>query len=365
MRQNRRRTRSRRSDADKIKYIRMAAIPLAVVIVLVIIIMVMDKKPDGKEAAATPGTGISTDSNASGADISISGDGTEARDADVEPDESQYTTDFSHYELAKDAVPQVNLLISEYFQAKIDQDAEKLYGLFGKSADEGLQARREELKSVAVYIEDYQDIVCYTKPGLTADSYVVYVTYEVKFRRVDTLAPGLMWCYVLKDDSGNYIIRENVVGDEADYVAKQNQSEDVRLLSKQVNERLRQAIESDTLLAGIYGDLRNGAVVSSSEEEGQDSMVSLEDDGAGSQGADESGALAPENSAGAAGGSAQGSDASGEHAAGAASSDQASGQDGAGSGSQGSGNPGAGQADASQGQDGAPETTGGSEVKIE
>ena len=36
MRQNRRRTRSRRSDADKIKYIRMAAIPLAVVIVLVI-----------------------------------------------------------------------------------------------------------------------------------------------------------------------------------------------------------------------------------------------------------------------------------------------------------------------------------------
>ena len=49
--------------------------------------------------------------------------------------------------------------------------------------------------------------------------------------RVDTLAPGLMWCYVLKDDSGNYIIRENVVGDEADYVAKQNQSEDVRLLS--------------------------------------------------------------------------------------------------------------------------------------
>ena len=64
MRQNRRRTRSRRSDADKIKYIRMAAIPLAVVIVLVIIIMVMDKKPDGKEAAATPGTGISTDSNA-------------------------------------------------------------------------------------------------------------------------------------------------------------------------------------------------------------------------------------------------------------------------------------------------------------
>lgn len=94
MRQNRRRTRGRRSDADKIKYIRMAAIPLAVVIVLVIIIMVMDKKPGDKETAATPGTGVSAESGPSGGDISISGDGTEAQDAGVEPDNSQYTTDF-------------------------------------------------------------------------------------------------------------------------------------------------------------------------------------------------------------------------------------------------------------------------------
>ena len=36
-------------------------------------------------------------------------------------------------------------------------------------------------------IEDYQDITCYTKAGMTDDSYVVYVTYDVKFRRVDTL----------------------------------------------------------------------------------------------------------------------------------------------------------------------------------
>ena len=66
-----------------------------------------------------------------------------------------------------------------------------------------------------------------------------------------------MWCYVVKNDNGDYIIRENVVGDEADYVANQNQTEDVRLLSTQVNERLKQAVESDSLLAGIYKDLSN------------------------------------------------------------------------------------------------------------
>lgn len=334
MRQNRRRTGKRRSDGDKIKYIRMAAIPLLVVIVLVIIIVVMDRKNGDQETGATPEAEITSE-----ADISIQGDTAEGdgESAGVEPDNSQYTTDFSNYELQKDAVPAVNLLISDYFQAKIDQDAEKLFRLFGKTTDESLEARREELKSEAVYIEDYQDIVCYTKPGLTEDSYVAYVTYEVKFRRVDTLAPGLMWCYVLKDGSGNYIIRENVVGDEADYVAKQNQSEDVLLLSKQVNERLRQAIESDTLLAGIYGDLRNGAVVSSSEEEGQDSTVVLEDNAAGPSGTDGGGDES---------GAASGTDGDAPQEAGAPGD---GGQNGA----------------EANGQNTAAETTGGSTVKIE
>ena len=51
MRQNRRRTGSRRSADDKIKYMRMAAIPLVIVLVLVAVILVMDRKPSDKEAS--------------------------------------------------------------------------------------------------------------------------------------------------------------------------------------------------------------------------------------------------------------------------------------------------------------------------
>lgn len=282
MGQNRRRV-DRRTADDKIRYIRMAAIPLIVVIILVIIIVVMDRKPKDQEAQASS-EGISTQMEGEGGSSEgqeAAGDGT---GESIEPDNNRYTTDFSQYELQKDAVPQVNQLISDYFQAKIDQDAERLFAIFGKGTDDaGLENRRAELQNEAVFIDDYQEIVCYTKPGLTDDSYVVYVTYNVKFKRVDTLAPGLMWCYALKDESGNYMIREHVIGEEADYVAKQNQTEDVRLLSNQVNERLRQAIESDTLLAGIYKELRDGAVVSSSQgddEEGEDSQISLEEGGA-------------------------------------------------------------------------------------
>ena len=262
---------------DTARYIRLAAIPVIVVVVLLAVIFFMNRN-SSKQAAAPAESGSSS---AESLQIEIQDDASAAAsdssDAGIAPDDNEYSEDFSQYELKKDEIPQVNQLISEYFQAKVDQDAQALFRLFGKAEDEAeLKERSEELKAEAVYIEDYQDITCYTKPGLTADSYVAYVTYDVKFRRVDTLAPGLMWCYVVKADDGNWIIRENVVGDEADYVAKQNQTEDVRLLSAQTNERLRQAIESDTLLAGIYSDLRNGAVVSESEESGGDSSVTIQ-----------------------------------------------------------------------------------------
>lgn len=284
----------RRSD-DKTKYARLLAIPAAIVLVLLIVILVMDKKP-----GSSKNTEDTTVSEAS--DISIEGD-TESStdDASIEPDNNEYNQDFSAYELQKDANPQVNELISTYFQAKVDEDAQMLYKVFGKEEDDRIEERKQQLKDEAVYIEDYQDITCYTKAGMTDDSYVVYVTYDVKFRRVDTLAPGLMWCYVVKNDNGDYIIRENVVGDEADYVASQNQTEDVRLLSTQVNERLKQAIESDSLLAGIYKDLSNGAVVSTSEDEkNADSQVMIGDgaDASSGTGEETTGADAAEGTTG-------------------------------------------------------------------
>lgn len=375
MRRNKRRTGGRRSAHDKIKYMRMAAIALLAVIVLVVIILFMDKKPWGHKAAAS-GTAVSSESGTQVQESqSAQTQESQSKGESVAPDNSQYTTDYSDYELQKDAVPQVNQLISDYFQAKVDQNVDKLYQIFGKAPDDSMQSRKEELKDEAVYIEDYENIVCYTKPGLTADSYVVYVTYEVKFRRVDTLAPGLMWCYVLKDDSGNYIIRENVVGAEADYVAKQNQSEDVRLLSSQVNERLRQAIESDSLLAGIYKDLRNGAVVPSSGEDSQDSAVSLDD--SSSAALDGGGAAQPAGSAAQTPGSDEqtpGSDAQtpGSDTQAPGSDTQAPGSDAQAPGSaaqtQGSGakpseTPAKAQASGTKGT--AAPTSGGSAVKID
>ena len=288
---NRRRTRRQEAAENRAKYIRIGVI-LGILAAVAVLIFIFANLGKGEETAASPdnspGMQLSQDTAGEAESESGTAAGGESGSS-VAPDNNQYITDFSQYELQKDAVPQVNQLISDYFQAKVDQDAVRLYALFGKTEDDRLPERQEELENEAVWVEDYQNITCYTKQGLTQDSYVVYVTYEVKFRRVDTPAPGLMWCYVVKREDGKYIIRENVVGEEADYVAAQNQTEDVLLLSKQVNERLRQAIESDSLLAGRYNELRNGAVVTeSTEASGQDSEIQLIDENGGETSAGES-----------------------------------------------------------------------------
>ncbi len=191
--------------------------------------------------------------------------------------ETEAVTDFSSYDLEKDAYPQVNEVVGAYFQAKIDQDPAALYQVFGKADDGNMDYYKKALKEEAVYVQDYQDVTCYTRKGLTEDSFVAYVTYDVKFNRVDTLAPGIMWCYVAKDESGSYKIRENVIGEEADYVAEQNRTEGVRILNRQVKAELKAAIESDTLLAGVYKGLSNGAIVTGDDgtEEGADSQVQI------------------------------------------------------------------------------------------
>ena len=201
----------------------------------------------------------------------------EASSAEETGSAAEIVTDFSSYHLEKDAYPQVNEVVGAYFQAKIDQDPAALYQVFGKADDGNMDYYKKALKEEAVYVQDYQDVTCYTRKGLTEDSFVVYVTYDVKFNRIDTLAPGIMWCYAVKDESGNYKIRENVIGEEADYVAEQNRTEGVRILNQQVKAELKAAIESDTLLAGVYKGLSNGAIVTGddSTEEDSDSQVQI------------------------------------------------------------------------------------------
>lgn len=242
MRNRRPRDKRTMGGFDAQRYLRLLAIPV-IVVILILVIVIVDRSPKSKEADVK---GKTTEVTAEG-DAQAGSDG----QAETEPEEP--------FTLKKSEIPEINALMESYCRAKAECDAETMYELFGKTDTAGMEELREKMQWRAKYIESFQNITCYTMPGLDENSYLVYVSADIKFRVTDTLAPNLMWCYVTKNQDGKFIISENVSKDVLSYVAQAEQSEGVRLLAAQINARLEEAAASDTKLASAYGMLRKGA----------------------------------------------------------------------------------------------------------
>lgn len=104
--------------------------------------------------------------------------------------------------LEKDAYPEVNNLIKQYYQALVDGDMETIKSIKSYVDEE------EELKIIkkSEFIESYPTIVVYTKKGQEEGSYIAYVQYEVKFKDIEKTAPGLNTLYVCVKEDGTYYI---------------------------------------------------------------------------------------------------------------------------------------------------------------
>ena len=87
--------------------------------------------------------------------------------------------------MQENAYPEVNALVEKYYTASANGDAETIASIY-----KGLE-ETELLKAVAAadYIEEYQNITVYTKPGPVAGSYVAYVYNEVKLYDYDKAVP--------------------------------------------------------------------------------------------------------------------------------------------------------------------------------
>lgn len=122
------------------------------------------------------------------------GDGTEAlTEASTQNEYQAYQTD---------AVPEVNELIANYYTAYADGNIKELK----KYAKPITKNEKSYIKMFSEYVENYQNIKCYTKPGLDDKSYLVSAYIEIKFKDVDTLAPGLDFFYVSTNEDGEFYI---------------------------------------------------------------------------------------------------------------------------------------------------------------
>ena len=122
------------------------------------------------------------------------------------------------------------------------------------------------------YYEDYQNITCYSTKGATDDSYLVSVCYDLKFKGVDTPAPGMDFFYVERDGKGNLIINNiysaynfNFLDQDLDanlysLILAYEKSDEVVALQKEVQTSYNEAVKSDEKLANMVGGTLRNAI---------------------------------------------------------------------------------------------------------
>lgn len=162
-------------------------------------------------------------------------------------------------------IPEIQLLISDYLQAKTDGDAARLYELFGKREDGQFAAVQKKLDAQRSWIQSFDDVQIYELPGMSADARLILVTYSINFRRTDTLAPGIMYCYVQKNAEGQYVLADQLRKDALDYIDEQLKAPLVEQLMTSVNNRLSNALNQDSTLALIYTSFVNGEIYSETD----------------------------------------------------------------------------------------------------
>lgn len=167
--------------------------------------------------------------------ISLMG-GQEDRKEKKETAKSTLTTQISDT-LEVDLYPEVNKLITKYLSAWAASDVSMLETMVSPFDAE---AEKAEIGLNKDYIESMNNIKCYTKPGPVKDSYIVYAYYEMKFKGVDTMAPGLVHLFVFPTEDKGYFI-----WDYKDYIVS---GADVNTLLSDVNAKYDEAIASDEKL---------------------------------------------------------------------------------------------------------------------
>lgn len=162
-------------------------------------------------------------------------------------------TETTEVPLEEDAYPQINALMEEYYQAATDGDIEKIRTLVDSADEETLIYQQKR----SAYIELYQNLKCYTKNGPTEGSYVVYVYYEVKFKDMDTLVPGVSPYLVYTREDGSCYIHEGEVDESVNlYLEDISTQDDVVDLMNRVQVQFNEAVVEDEDLNNYLAQMR-------------------------------------------------------------------------------------------------------------
>lgn len=255
---------------ERKRLLKIAAIPIAVILLILVIVVADRDKNEPKQADVQPQTEVETVAELETEVSEVESEHAAAQAEEPGPEPEEIEAPPEKQILTKDAFPEIVSLMKDYYQARATGDAEllnRLYGIDGLSVTQ-LESEKTRMRSNSKYLRNFDNIVTYTAEGLAEHEWLVYSTCDMHFHSVETTAPMIMWCYVVKQDDGTLLLQnpEELSPEILQYVERVNRSQEVRSLASDINVRLKEALISDTELNAIYGVLRDGSPVYEDEE---------------------------------------------------------------------------------------------------
>ena len=156
--------------------------------------------------------------------------------------------------LMKNAYPEVNKLIEDYYKARLEVDKDKI----GKLVDNISYAGIEELPQMMKNFESIKLAECYTIDGPEEKAVMAYAKTETKIKGIDTTASGLDGFYIRPDANGELKIVLSPVSNEVQKIIDEDtKREDVVALLSDVNTKLAHEIKNDEKLEAFFSKLKN------------------------------------------------------------------------------------------------------------
>lgn len=159
--------------------------------------------------------------------------------------------------------PEIAELVQLYYQARLTGDIASIQ----KYVDNIEDVDMNQVKASNEYIKKYKNIECYTKVGLEENTYVVFARYDIKFKNIETLAPGIDVFYVIRDEETGSVFIHNGATANTDiktYIEALEQEADVIALYEEVNTAFQEALNADAALNEFYTALTQGTINSNS-----------------------------------------------------------------------------------------------------
>ncbi len=216
----------------------------------------------------------------------------------VEPiqEQAQEAEAVPQLELEENAYPEVNALISRYYEAVAQGDVDTVV-----SINEFMEEKEKlRIREMGKYIDSYPELTVYTKKGPVEDSYIAYVYSKMKFTEYERLVPGMQAFYVCTDENGECYINEGVVNSiELQYITDVSLQDDVVDLNNRITVEYNDMLASDEELRAYLTDLSERVDVSVGEAlaKAEDEAVKQQEEAAQEAAVEEGGtetAQAPE-----------------------------------------------------------------------